>query len=267
MLPDFEMLSYDMSGGHDVTIIPIADVHLGAAECMEQEFMAFVDTVAETPNTFVILCGDLLNNAVKNSVSNIYKEQYMPSHQKRMMARMLEPIRDKILCSVEGNHERRSSKDVDDSPVYDIMAKLDIEDRHRENIAFLKLQLGKKETSNGNRYPGSYRPTYVFAVTHGAGGGMLTGSGVNRAERFGFALDGVDALILGHTHKPYLTQPGKIVVDPRNDKVSVKPFRVISVTSWLEYSDYAAQKLLLPTTHALQTIRLSGTKKEMIVTM
>lgn len=267
MLGDFELITHEFRGGHDITIIPVSDVHLGAAECMEREFIEFVDMVRQTENMYLTLGGDLLNNATKSSVSNIYDEVYRPSTAKRMMANILEPVRDRILCAVGGNHERRSSRDVDDDITYDIMAKLDIENLYRENVAFLKIQMGNASDANGNRNRGAYRPTYSIAVTHGSGGGVLTGAGVNRNERFGYALDNVDALIVGHTHKPYTTQPGKVYVDLNNNKVSVKPFKVISSTSWLGFSGYATAKMMLPTTHCLQTLLLRGDKKEMIVTM
>ena len=96
---------------------------------------------------------------------------------------------------------------------------------------------------------------------------MLTSGAVLRGERFGYALDGIDALIFGHTHKPFVTSPGKIFVDTRHNQISVKPFKVICMTSWLEASSYALQKMLLPTTHCLHTLTLCGTKKEMTVTM
>jgi predicted phosphodiesterase len=261
MLSDFEMIVHEFPTGDDVTIIPIADVHLGAQECMEKEFISFIGTVADKPNTYIILCGDLLNNATKSSVSNIYEEVYRPSEAKRMMAKILEPVRDKILCSVTGNHERRSSRDVDDDPNYDILCKLDLEHLYRENMAFVKFQFGDPAKNGENN------PTYTIVVTHGAGGGALTSGAVLKGERFGYAIDGMDALIMGHTHKPFTTQPGKIVIDKYNNKVSVKPFKVINMTSWLDYSGYAAAKMLLPSSHCMHTLTLRGTRKEMVVTM
>lgn len=205
---------------------------------------------------YLLLCGDLINNATRNSVSNIFEETMRPSQQKKLMAEMLMPLRDRILCAVPGNHEARSGKDADDDPVYDIMAKLDLEDLYRENIAFLKIQIGNID-ANGTR-----NPTYTFAVTHGSGGGILTGGSVNRAERFGMAIDGVDGIITGHTHKPFVSHPGKIKVDTNNNKVSVKPFHVITCSSWLNYAGYAARKNLLPSTHIPQKILLSGNSKD-----
>lgn len=261
MLKDFEMLVHHFPKNEDLTIIPVSDVHLGAAEHMQRQWELFCQSVLENENVKLVLCGDLINNATRSSVSNIFEETMRPSEQKKVMAKMLEPLRDRILCAVSGNHERRSLKDADDEPTYDICCKLDIEDRYRENIAFVKLQIGDKDAD------GMRNPTYMMAVSHGAGGGILTGGAVNRNERFGYVLDGVDILITGHTHKPYVTQPAKIVVDGHNNKVSLKPFKVVSASAWLDYGGYAAQKMLLPSSHASQVITLAGNKKEIKVTM
>ena len=261
MRSDFEIIQHHFPAREDITIIPVSDVHLGAAEHMADEWREFVNTVKSDPNCYIILGGDLINNATKSSVSNVFAETMRPREQKRMMAEMLAPLKNRILCAVSGNHERRSGKDVDDDPTYDIMCKLDIEHLYRENVAFIKMQFGDK---NGN---GNVNPTYVFVVTHGAGGGMLTGGTVNRNERFGYIIDGMDCLVVGHTHKPWVTQPAKIKIDPFNNKISVKPFKVVSATSWLNYGGYAAQKMLNPTSHAPQVLTVCGKRKEIRVTM
>jgi predicted phosphodiesterase len=259
------MIQHKFLGGYDITIIPISDVHLGSPECMEQEFISFIDTVAKTPNVYLVLGGDLIDNGTRSSVSDIFKATMSPSQQKKEMANILAPVKDRILCFVTGNHERRSGKDADDDPVYDIAAKLDLENLYRENIAFIKIQMGKERGDVGAN--GDNCPTYVIAITHGAGGGIYTGAAVNRNERFGYVVDGLDALIVGHTHKPFTTQPGKIKIDPHNNKVSIKPFKVISSTSWLNWGGYAATKMLQPTTHCLHTLTLKGDHKEIVVTM
>ena len=179
----------------------------------------------------------MVNNCTRNSVSDIYSERLRPREQKKIMTEMLMPLRDKILCCVSGNHERRSSKDVDDDICYDIMCKLDLEHLYRENIAFVKVQIG---SINGND-----------------GQNVLGGS----------LMDGVDALVVGHSHRPMVTQPTKIKIDPFNNRVSFKPFKVVTATSWLEYGGYAAQKMLPPTSHALQALTLCGKRKELKVTM
>ena len=258
MLSDLTLITHHFPERKDIRIYPIADVHLGAAEHMTREWEQFCERVKDEQD-YIILGGDLINNSTRNSVSNIFDEVMRPRDQKRLMVEMLKPIRDRILCMTTGNHERRN-RDVDDDPSYDIACKLDIEDVYRENIAFLKIQIGNKELD------GTRNPTYLLTVTHGSGGGMLTGGAVNRAERFAYVLDG-DALILGHTHKPFVTQPSKIKIDPHNNKVTLKPFKVISMTSWLQWGGYAAQKMLNPTSFCPQVITLCGTKKEISVSL
>lgn len=261
MLPDFTIIQKDIPHNRDIQIVPISDVHLGAAEHMESAWREFRTKVLEEPDTYIILAGDLINNATRNSVSNVFEETMRPREQKRLMTEMLLPLRDKILCAVPGNHEWRSVKDADDEPTYDIMCKLDLEDLYRENIAFLKIRMGDP---NGD---GLKNPTYVFVVSHGAGGGMTQGAALNRATNFGMAVDGADVLVVGHTHKPFTAPPFKLKIDPYNNKVSTKPFRVVSASSWLEYGSYAARKMLPPTGYVPQVISLGGNRKEIKVTI
>lgn len=260
MLSDFVMIQRHFPRNDDLRIYFICDVHYGAQEHMDREWTDFCCNFMRDPNAYLILGGDLLNNATKASVSNCYRETVRPMQAKRDMANMLKPLKSRILCGVSGNHERRN-KDVDDDPMYDIMAKLDLEDIYRENMAFLKIQVGNTK-SNGNT-----NPTYMLCVTHGAGGGALSGGVINRNERFGYAIDGADALLVGHSHKPMISQPSKIVIDPHNNRVVTRPFKVIVGTSWLGYGGYALQKQLLPTSHAPQVITLCGKRKKISVEM
>lgn len=255
MLPDFTMLTKHFPENKDITIYPIADVHLGAAEHMEAAWREFRTKILEDPNAYLILAGDLINNATRNSVSNIFEETMRPREQKRLMAEMLMPLRDRILCSVPGNHEGRSGKDADDDPMYDILCKIDREDAYRENIAFLKVQIGDVD-GDGRR-----NPTYIFTVVHGSGGGILTGGALNKAERFAYVLDGCDLFVQGHTHKSVESHPGKIKIDAQHNRVTIKPFHVVNCSSWLEFGGYACRKLLLPSAHVTQKILLSGTSK------
>lgn len=264
---DFDMIVRQFYGGHDVTIIPIADVHLGAEECEKEKFERFIQLVKDTPNTYLLLGGDLCNNSTRSSIGSPFTEVLRPFEQKRMMANILAPVRDRILCAVQGNHERRSNKDADDDPMYDIMAKLDLEDVYRENIAILKIQMGVPTTSGGARNNGAYRPVYHIVVTHGAGGGYLPGASINRGQRYGYIFDGMDVLVLGHTHQPNLAKYRKIQIDSFNNRVTMQDFKVVIATSWLDYSGYPVQKMLYPAAFAEQTLQLSGKTKEITVTM
>jgi hypothetical protein len=256
MLSDFEMIKHTFPNTNTITIIPVADVHLGALEHYTREWEAFCRKVVDTPDIYIMLLGDLCNNSVRNSVANPFDEVIRPREQKKRMVEHLTPIRERILCSVCGNHERRTVKDDDQDISFDIMCKLDLEHLYRENIAFVKLSLGTRTTGE------KAETVHSFAVMHGAGGGIYTGATVNRNERFGNIIDGVDCMIAAHTHKGTVSRPSKIVVDTRNEKVSIRSYTVISAESWLAYGGYAAQKMLLPSESGNPQKIILGGKKD-----
>lgn len=238
MLSDFEMIKHEFN--QHITVIPVSDVHYGALEHLQKEWFDFCKMVEQTPNTYIILGGDLINNNVRTcGFINPYDELVRPREQKKKMVEFLEPIKDKILCAVSGNHEARSMKDDDVDITYDIMAKLDIEDLYRPNLAFMKVSLGRRSDNSPIQ-------SFTFAITHGAGGGIYTGATVNRNERFGNVIEGLDCLVVGHTHKGTISKPSKIVIDRKNDKVSMSYYTVVSMVSWLNYGGYAMKKMLLP---------------------
>lgn len=262
MLPDFKMIVHKFPARPDIEIWPISDVHLGAAEHNADAWSNFCKQIQAEDNAYVLLLGDLLNNCTRSSISDIWREVLTPRQAKKLMVEMLEPLKSKILAAVTGNHERRSVRETSDDPTYDIMCKLDIEHLYREDIAFVKIQMGDNKNGSGLR-----NPTYTIVMTHGAGGCIYTGATVNRAERAGYYIDGADVIILGHSHKPFVTQPAKIKINPQQDTVYFRPFKVISATSWLDYGGYAAQKMLPPSSIAPQVLKLYGRKKKIEVTM
>ena len=259
MLSDFNVIVRRFDSA--IKIVCVSDVHFGALEHMEREWNSFVQTVLEDPSTFLILDGDLINNNTRSSVGSPWDDAIRPREQKKRMVELLKPIKDRILCCVSGNHERRSMKDADDDPTYDIMTKLDLEDVYRQNAAFLKIQLGKRHAGDDRA-----SAVYTFAVTHGAGGGIYTGATVNRNERWGNVIDGLDCLVVGHTHKGTVSRPSKIIFDPHNNQIRLKEYVVISCVAWQNYGSYALQKMLLPAmTGNPQVLHLSDKEKNIEV--
>ena len=252
-----DLIVWKFYGGQDINIVPLFDVHLGAPECREQEFIACVDEIAQMPNTYVVIGGDMINNGVKNSKTSCYEETIPPHIQKREMANILYKIKDKILCACGGNHERRSNREVNDLPLYDICAKLDIERLYREYTAYLHIYLGVEKTESGVRTAGKDRPSYTVIVSHGVGGG-LTGGAVNRTERYHH---NADLLITGHTHAPFDTWPTFLDLDPRHDSVSVVEQTNVKAKAWMKYGGYASGGMMRAGSNVKQWIILGGSEK------
>ena len=259
MLSDFEVILKQFD--KQIKVACISDVHFGALEHMNKEWTQFIKQVENDPSLYLILNGDLINNNTRSSVGSPWDDTVRPREQKKRMVEYLTPIKNKILCATSGNHERRSIKDADDDPTYDIFAKLDLEDVYRQNAAFMKIQLGNIR-KNDYKAGG----VYTFAVTHGAGGGIYTGATVNRNERWGNIIEGVDCVIVGHTHKGTVTRPSKLVFDPYNNKVTVRDYLVISCVAWQRYAEYPLQKMMLPaSTGNPQILYLNDKKKQIEV--
>lgn len=241
MKSDYDLISHRFS--HPISIYPIADIHFGSINHQEDEWEAFVNKLLSEKDSYIVLDGDLINNNTRSSVGSPFDDVVRPRDQKIAMMKFLEPIRDRILCMTSGNHENRSLKDADDDPTYDIACKLDIEDLYRPNAAFMKVGVGDhSKNSVGTKS----KQTYTFAVTHGSGGGIYTGSAVNKNERWSGAIDNLDCMIAAHIHKGAVTRPTKLVIDMYNNKVSLHQVLVVSCESWQTYGEYSLRKMMLP---------------------
>ena len=192
------------------------------------------DRLQQMPDTYIVLVGDLVNNGIRSSVANPFDETLRPREQKYRMIEYLKPIKDRILCAVSGNHEHRTKKEVDGDITYDILCNLDLETLYREDLAFLKLACGIN--------------SYAIALTHGCGGGVLTGSAVNKNERFSYTIEGLDCFITTHTHthKGAIARPSRMIFDLSHSTVAQRTCTVVTAESWLNYGGYAALKMLFP---------------------
>ncbi len=255
---DFDIITYKFKD--EIRICPISDLHVGSIQFNIKKWKEFKQYLLANDDMYVVLVGDLIDNQTKNShspfeMSVIDGVAMTPNEQKKWLVKELTKIKDKILCGVPGNHEaRKDNKATDQDIMYDVFCKLDIEDKYRPNMAFVKIQIGDRNDYN--------RQTYTLGVTHGTGSGTLTGSAVNKNEKFGYTIDGLDCLITGHTHKPAITKPLKLCIDSKNNKISFKPFYIITATSWLNYGGYALANQLAPASFMSQEITLTKEKEK-----
>jgi len=237
-----------------LTLYPIADVHWGAAECMEDEFKRYIQRIKDDPTAAVILAGDLINNGIKSSVTNVYREKYPPDVQKDMMIELLEPIKDKIVAGVSGNHEYRTVKESCQDVSKDIFAALQLKSVYAPDAVFIKISLGQK--------PNKKPATYMIYLSHGSGGGSLLGSGISRQDGYQLAIEGVDISISGHTHKPAKVPSARLIFDPRNNNIIRSNTLIFVCTAWLDYGGYPVRGQMKPTAFYPDTITLYGDRKE-----
>lgn len=241
-------------------IYAIGDVHYGALEHCKKEWESFLQRILNEDDSYVILCGDLINNSIKTcKFANPFDEIVRPREQKERMVEFLKPLveKGKIIGAVSGNHENRNANPTDQDLTYDIMARLGIEDLYRPNVAVIRASLGKRNSEN------SPIATYNIVVTHGNGGGSTTGAMINKNEKYASVYEGIDALITGHYHKGAITMPSRRMITPA--RIIDRPVVCVSAVSWLSYGGYAARAMLAPSTIAIpNAIVLKMQKKKSI---
>lgn len=258
MLPDMMPIVIDLPKA-DCHILPIGDIHVGSKQFNEAMWNRLKE---EAKDKYIMIVGDCIDNGIKSSVSSTYEQTMMPSAQKEWLYKELEPFADRILCGVGGNHEKRTKRETDIDPLYDVFCRLKIEERYRPSTAFCFIRINGKERDAA----GKYRPTYAITVTHGSGSGQLIGAGLNKVQRYGGVVEGMDIIVTGHTHRPAVFVSGKLYCDFRNKRILEKEFWSVTASSFLDYGGYPLEKNLTPTGHAFQEIIL-GKEKSINVLM
>lgn len=225
MLDDFIPIVHQLDG-RTIKVWAIADVHLGSPSADVDGLQKFLDGLTE--DDYLVIAGDFLNNAVKSSVSNVYLETMPPSAQVEYASKMLEPVADKILACVGGNHERRSKKEVDLDPLYQVMCIIRKPEIYRPNMAFVRVNLTR----------GNTKDHYALMVTHG--------KSLNKRKNFVSIVEGVDAVITAHTHTPdVMFAPSRIRFNESN-KISFHNVISLCACSWLKAGGYSLSGLLTP---------------------
>lgn len=216
----------------EIHVYGIGDVHVGAPGWDEKLTKRKVQMILDDPVGYVHLCGDLMNNGLKNSKTNTYEEKLMPMEQKDWIIENLEPLKDRIISAVPGNHEDRTTRDAGLSPMYDIMCIWGISERYRENMALSIVKFGRAYNGRYNCY-----------------GGLCThGSTKNKHEKFALCFDGIDYAISGHTHTPSYTPKGKIKLDLQKGRAKHIGYSEIVVDAGMKPSDYGLKKEYLVST-------------------
>lgn len=228
MLDDFTPIIHTLPG-RTIKVWAVADVHIGAREADIDGFKAFLKRIEQDEDSYLVIVGDIINNGIKDSLTSVYEETMPPAAQISKVVELLTPISDRILGAVSGNHENRTKRAVGVDVMAQIMTLLGKPERYRPNMAFIRVRLKNENASTSD--------TYSLLLVHGRT--------ENKKRRLAYAVEGVDAIISGHTHNGIVEKPARIVFSG-NNKVSIKPLVSLTACSWLSYGGYAARGLMLP---------------------
>ena len=245
-----------------------ADEHLGDEHCDLQRLRDRIKHVAETPNAYCVLNGDLMDNATKTSIGDTYASVFNPMEQLDFAVELFSPIKDKILAITHGNHEARTyrKEGIDLSSI--LAAKLGCLDKYSPTSALLFIRFGKN--SNGRKETngsGNLRKIcYTLYMLHGSGGGRKEGAKAIRLADMASIVD-CDIYLHSHTHLPMVMKQGFHRIDTRNSTVSMVDKLFVNTASNLKYGGYGEVQEFKPSSRQTPVIYLNGLKKEANATL
>lgn len=243
----------------NIEIHTFADLHIGDTSCDMEKIRERIESVKEKDNAFVILNGDIMNNATKTSVSDCYAEEIPPMQQMERFVSLFEPIKDRIIAVTSGNHENRTynKEGIDLTSV--ACQQLGISDKYSKSGALVFIKFGSG-TKHGSRKPS--KQLYAIYCTHGSGGGRKEGAKAIRLADMANIVD-ADCYIHSHTHLPMVMKQGFYRVDRSNCSVNKVDKLFVNTSAMLNYGGYGETYEFKPTSKDCPVIYLYSKQRRM----
>ena len=242
----------DLPDTGTIEIHPLADLHIGDSMSDAKLITERLEHIKNTPNAYCILDGDLMDTAIASSIGDTYGANLMPMDQLKLCVKLFEPIKDKILAVLPGNHENRVYKS-DGLDITELMcAQLGIPQKYSPTTALLFIRFGKSNRQNHYR-----RNLYTIYVTHGSGGGRREGGKVNRLADLACIVD-ADIYVSGHTHLPVIMKEAFYRVSGSNSSVALVDKLFVNSSAMLDYGGYGDKAGFKPASKCSPVIYLSG---------
>lgn len=243
----------------------LADLHIGDPNCDESEVYARVQKAADDPYGLVVLNGDLMNFAMRTSVSDVYGELLSPMQQIAYLVNLLKPVKDKIIGVTSGNHEQRTYRNDGIDVTRLVCRELCIEDRYAPEGIMIYLRFGTRNRHQGHpdRNP---RQWYSIYATHGSGGGRKEGAKAIRLADMAAIVD-ADIYIHSHTHLPMVMKQSFFRTDSSNCTVKQVPKLFLNTGAALGYGGYGQSQEFKPASSETAYIHLDAQKKCMTATL
>lgn len=245
-----------------IELLPIADPHIGDANWNKRVLLKYIEYIRTHDNIFTVLNGDLMNCAIKSSISDCYSEKLNPMEQLAVCVDIFGCIADRVICVVPGNHEERHYKTNGIDITRLMCEQLGIADRYSPTVAYVFLRFGcDADTSH------RHRPIlYTLYVTHGNGGGRKVGGKVQRLADYALVCD-ADIYIAGHSHLGVSFKEGFDRPSPANNSITHGQHLFVNTCGGMDGGGYGERGGFPPPDLDRPIIYLNGTRKEMRATI
>lgn len=256
-----KVIKHDLGDHKEIQILPLADWHNGDPRSDMKRIMGYLDFLRNTPNAYAILNGDLMNTAIRSSLSDVYSETISPMKQLEQCVKLFDGLQDKVLSIQPGNHELRIWRNDGLDMTQMLATQLNIGDRYSPESSLVFVSFGKWAAHRHNE-----KVTYSIYCVHGDGGGRTEGAKVNRLMQLASIID-ADIYIHSHTHTPAIVKQNYFRVSTTNKSVRQVDKLFINTGAALEWGGYAELKSYKPSCLDTPVIHLDGTRRKMSATL
>ena len=241
-------------------LVPIGDTHIGAEESAIDEIKRVVKYVKNGKGRYAILHGDFIDNGIPGSKTDPLTQTMTMQEQIELAYQLFEPIKDKILCITDGNHETRTKRAAGIDVVAFLAMRLGIEEIYSNGTGMVLLDLKFGKGARSNVKTASHH--FTVAVAHGARGGATLGGATNGLNKLGNIIVNADLYIVGHTHK-IINFIKEIFFVNSYGYLESKVQYFMNTSAFLRYGGYGKDKLYAPLAMKPQSmlVRASEVKK------
>lgn len=248
-----------------VNIYTLADLHIGDPHCLNAEVTRRIREAENDPYGLVILNGDLMNTALRNSVSDVYGELMKPTDQIIYLSELLKPIAHKIIGVTTGNHENRAYREDGIDITRLVCRELGIEGKYAPEGVLVFLRFGTRN-GHGRHKDKNQSQCFVVYATHGSGGGRKEGAKAIRLADMAATVD-ADVYIHSHTHLPMVMKQSYYRTNPIKCSASLYPRLFVNTGAALDYGGYGQAQEYKPTAHDTPVIHLEAKTRRMTATL
>lgn len=241
-----------------VELLLIADYHYADPHSDHDAIKRDMQYLKTHDNAYAVLAGDIMNCAIKSSVSDTYGDTLSPMDELSVCAELLCPVADKIVGMVGGNHEARHYKTNGVDLTQILARQLGIDDKYSPDTALIFLRFGEDECSRNHHRP----LCYTIYLAHGTGGGRREGGKVQRLVDLSNICD-ADIYCVGHTHLPATLKTSYARPSLANSSITYCTKLFLNAGAKLSYGGYGDTGGFRPNAKDTPRAILDGRRKQM----
>lgn len=217
-------------------LVDLSDVHIGSKSFDGESLKNTLELIKNTPNFYIILGGDTINHANKGSKSSQFEDDMTPKEQiigqvkgdkviKPGAVQFFEPVRDRILCKVDGNHDATRAKEYNDITPTEWLCSL-LKIPYMRELALLSLQVGKHNYT---------------AFIHHISGSTGKKINLNKLQELGEQFR-ADIIFGEHTHRRQYGSEIYVDFDSKTHKPVIREQYFVNANSFQGWGGYAKEK-------------------------